>query len=122
MNDLGPIFRTLMRNRLGALLIALQIALTLAIVTNAGFIIQQRAAVLELLVHFLESAKGGDNRVQIAAFLGQFVEAFKVGRDVGLGVALAAFAFADGVAEEVLNLGVEAAELVFGVRAMLTER
>ena len=44
MNDLGPIFRTLMRNRLGALLIALQIALTLAIVTNAGFIIQQRAA------------------------------------------------------------------------------
>ena len=44
MKDLGPIFRTLMRNRLGALLIALQIALTLAIVTNAGFIIQQRSA------------------------------------------------------------------------------
>lgn len=44
MKDLGPIFRTLMRNRLGALLIAVQIALTLAIVTNAAFIIQQRSA------------------------------------------------------------------------------
>jgi len=44
MNDLGPIFRTLLRNRLGALLIALQIALTLAVVTNAAFIISQRAA------------------------------------------------------------------------------
>jgi putative ABC transport system permease protein len=33
-----------MQNRMGALLIALQIALTLAIVTNAAFIIQQRSA------------------------------------------------------------------------------
>lgn len=44
MKDIGPIFRALLQNRLGALLIALQIALTLAIVTNAAFIIQQRAA------------------------------------------------------------------------------
>ena len=44
MNDIGPIFRSLLHNKLGALLIALQIALTLAIVTNAMFIIQQRAA------------------------------------------------------------------------------
>lgn len=44
MNDIGPIFRSLLRNKLGALLIALQIALTLAIVTNAAFIINQRAA------------------------------------------------------------------------------
>jgi putative ABC transport system permease protein len=43
MNDFGPIFRTLLRNKLGALLIALQIALTLAVVTNAAFIISQRA-------------------------------------------------------------------------------
>lgn len=43
MNDFGPIFRTLLRNKLGALLIALQIALTLAVVTNAAFIINQRA-------------------------------------------------------------------------------
>lgn len=43
MKDLGPIFRTLLRNKLGALLIALQIALTLAVVTNAAFIISQRA-------------------------------------------------------------------------------
>ena len=44
MKDIGPIFRALARNKLGALLIALQIALTLAIVTNAAFIIQERAA------------------------------------------------------------------------------
>lgn len=44
MNEIGPIFRALTRNKLGALLIALQIALTLAIVTNAAFIIQERAA------------------------------------------------------------------------------
>ena len=44
MKDIGPIFRALTRNKLGALLIALQIALTMAIVTNAAFIIQERAA------------------------------------------------------------------------------
>ena len=44
MKDIGPIFRALTRNKLGALLIALQIALTLAIITNAAFIIQERAA------------------------------------------------------------------------------
>ena len=44
MKDIGPIFRTLLRNRLGAFLIALQIALTLAVVTNAAFIIENRAA------------------------------------------------------------------------------
>jgi putative ABC transport system permease protein len=43
MNEIGPIFRTLLRNKLGALLIALQIALTMAVVTNAAFIISQRA-------------------------------------------------------------------------------
>ena len=43
MNDFGPIFRTLRRNKLGTLLIALQIALTMAVVTNAAFIISQRA-------------------------------------------------------------------------------
>jgi putative ABC transport system permease protein len=44
MNDIGPIFRALLRNKLGGLLIVLQIALTLAVVTNAAFIIQKRAA------------------------------------------------------------------------------
>ena len=44
MKDIGPIFRALLHNKLGALLIALQIALTLAIVTNAVFIIQDRSA------------------------------------------------------------------------------
>jgi putative ABC transport system permease protein len=44
MKDIGPIFRALLHNKLGALLIILQIALTLAIVTNAAFIIRQRSA------------------------------------------------------------------------------
>jgi putative ABC transport system permease protein len=44
MNNLGPIFRALLRNRMGAFLIALQIALTLAIITNAAFIISKRSA------------------------------------------------------------------------------
>jgi putative ABC transport system permease protein len=44
MKDIGPIFRALTRNKLGAMLIALQIALTLAIVTNAAYIISERAA------------------------------------------------------------------------------
>lgn len=44
MKDIGPIFRSLLRNKLGALLIALQIALTLAIVVNAAFIIRERAS------------------------------------------------------------------------------
>ena len=44
MKDIGPIFRSLLRNRLGVILIALQIALTLAIVTNAAFIIAERSA------------------------------------------------------------------------------
>jgi len=43
MNEIGPIFRALTRNKLGAMLIALQIALTLAIVTNAAHIILERA-------------------------------------------------------------------------------
>jgi putative ABC transport system permease protein len=42
MNDIGPIFRALTRNKIGAILIALQIALTLAIVTNAAYIIRER--------------------------------------------------------------------------------
>ena len=40
--ELRPIFSTLMRNKTGAILIALQVALTLAIVSNALFIITQR--------------------------------------------------------------------------------
>lgn len=47
MKDIGPIFRALLHNKLGALLIVLQIALTLAIVTNAAFIIRQRSADIE---------------------------------------------------------------------------
>ncbi|GHF95714.1 ABC transporter permease [Thalassotalea marina] len=42
MLEIGLIFRALMRNKIGALLIALQIALTLAIMVNAIFMIQDR--------------------------------------------------------------------------------
>jgi len=42
--EFAPILHALSRNKIGALLIALQIALTMTIVTNAAFIIQQRSA------------------------------------------------------------------------------
>jgi len=41
--EFGPILHALARNKIGALLIALQIALTMAIVTNAAFIIRHRS-------------------------------------------------------------------------------
>ncbi|WP_115720283.1 ABC transporter permease [Gallaecimonas mangrovi] len=42
MFEFGPILRTLWRNKTSALLIMLQMALTLAIVVNAAFVINQR--------------------------------------------------------------------------------
>ncbi|ALZ77274.1 FtsX-like permease family protein [Rheinheimera sp. F8] len=42
MLELGPMIRALMRNKIGALLIALQIALTLTIMVNAIFMMQER--------------------------------------------------------------------------------
>jgi putative ABC transport system permease protein len=42
MMEIGPIFRAMARNKTGALLIALQIAVTLAVVVNSLFIINQR--------------------------------------------------------------------------------
>lgn len=44
--ELGPIFRTLLRNKTGALLIALQIAVTMTIVVNAIFIIDERESLI----------------------------------------------------------------------------
>jgi len=46
--EIRPILSALFRNKIGALLIALQIALTLAIITNAAFIIQQRSEFISL--------------------------------------------------------------------------
>ncbi|MFN6972064.1 MAG: cell division protein FtsX, partial [Rheinheimera sp.] len=43
MFELGPIFRALLRQKVGAILIALQIALTLSIMVNAIFMMQQRS-------------------------------------------------------------------------------
>lgn len=40
--EIRPIISALLRNKIGAILIALQIALTLTIITNSAFIIQQR--------------------------------------------------------------------------------
>lgn len=45
--ELRPILSALLRNKTGPLLITLQIAITLAIVTNAAFIIQQRLALMD---------------------------------------------------------------------------
>jgi len=40
--DIGPVFRALLRNKLGAILIALQIAFTMTVIINAIFIINER--------------------------------------------------------------------------------
>ncbi|MEW9797792.1 ABC transporter permease [Alteromonas sp. CYL-A6] len=45
--EIGPIVRALLRNKVGALLIALQIAITMTIVINAIFIIVERAALMD---------------------------------------------------------------------------
>ena len=42
--EIRPIFSSLLRNKTGALLIAAQVALSLAIVANALYIIQDRVA------------------------------------------------------------------------------
>ena len=43
MLALGPIFRALLRNKVGALLIAIQIAFTMAVIVNSVFIIYERS-------------------------------------------------------------------------------
>ncbi|MDO6693609.1 ABC transporter permease [Aliiglaciecola sp. 3_MG-2023] len=45
--EIGPIFRALMRNKVGAILIAIQIAVTMTIVVNSIFIILERAQRIE---------------------------------------------------------------------------
>ncbi|GAC14632.1 ABC transporter permease [Aliiglaciecola lipolytica] len=45
--EIGPIFRALMRNKVGAILIAIQIAVTMTIVVNSIFIILERATKIE---------------------------------------------------------------------------
>ena len=44
--EFGPIWRALMRNKTGAILIALQIAVTMAIMVNAISIMQERGRVM----------------------------------------------------------------------------
>ncbi len=45
--DIRPILSAMLRNRTGAVLVALQIAITLAVLCNAGFIVQQRLAKMD---------------------------------------------------------------------------
>lgn len=44
--DVGPIFRAMMRNKLGVLLVAVQIAFTMTVMVNAIFIINERSALM----------------------------------------------------------------------------
>ncbi len=46
MNQTGPIFRALMRNKVGAFLLALQIALTMTIIVNAIHMIENRSSLM----------------------------------------------------------------------------
>ena len=43
MLEIGPIFRALLRNKVGAILIAIQVAFTMAIIVNSIFIIYERS-------------------------------------------------------------------------------
>lgn len=47
MFEVGPILRALMRNKVGAVLIAIQIAVTMTIVVNAIFIITERSSKMD---------------------------------------------------------------------------
>ncbi|TKB46028.1 ABC transporter permease [Thalassotalea mangrovi] len=47
MNEIALIFRALLRNKVGAILISLQIALTLTIMVNAVFMMQERHAQMQ---------------------------------------------------------------------------
>ena len=75
-------------NKLGALLIALQIALTLAIVTNANFIIQQRSADIERPTGLDEANTGlvvttiFDMKVDQMQMLRDDLEALRAARDI----------------------------------------
>lgn len=46
MSELGPIFRALLRNKVGAFLLALQIALTMTIMVNAIHMIENRSSMM----------------------------------------------------------------------------
>lgn len=46
MKHIGPIFRALLRNKVGALLLALQIALTMTIIVNAIHMIENRSSMM----------------------------------------------------------------------------
>ena len=41
--EMGPIFRAMLRNKVGAILIALQIAVTMTIIVNSVYIIVERS-------------------------------------------------------------------------------
>jgi putative ABC transport system permease protein len=66
--ETGPIFRTLTRNKLGVLLITLQIAFTMTVVINAIFIINERSHLMarpsgldEANMFYISSVGFGDN-------------------------------------------------------------
>lgn len=66
--DIAPIFRALMRNRLGVILIAAQIAFTLTVIVNAVYIINDRSERMarpsgtdEANLFFISSIGYGDN-------------------------------------------------------------
>lgn len=66
--EIGPIFRALMRNKLGVILIAAQIAFTLTVIVNAVYIINDRSERMarpsgtdEANLFFISSIGYGDN-------------------------------------------------------------
>lgn len=48
MFEFGPIWRTILRNKIGALLIVIQISLTLGVISNAAYVITQRQQQIDI--------------------------------------------------------------------------
>jgi putative ABC transport system permease protein len=71
--EIRPIVSALLRNRTGALLVALQIAITLAVLCNAAFIVQQRLVKMDR-----PSGYDEDNLVTL-----QVVSLDRPGKDAG---------------------------------------
>ena len=72
MLETGLIIRALMRNKIGALLIALQIALTMTIIVNAIFMIQDRQS------QMLRSSGVDEENTQYLSKITIFKRAYKL--------------------------------------------
>lgn len=85
--EVGPTLRAMMRNKIGAVLIALQIAVTMAVVVNAAAIIVDRRAAMNRPTVGKRAAVSGPTEARIlAVFMRRFIrlQELKPSLDVSL--------------------------------------